>query len=100
MNELSINASEIRSITTITAPVNIPLIDAETSTAEVRKVYLGDAELTALTITLQGSEDVTAFVDLNSGLLYELLPVQPEYTTADADETRLNKIQLEETIKK
>lgn len=100
MTTLSINASEIRSITTAEPGFKIPLMNAEESTARRQQVNLEGYEFPAITLNNPLSQDIEMIVNLTNGMIFELLPVSPESSDAETDAVRLNKIQLEETIKK
>ena len=100
MQQLSITASEIRSITTAEAGLKIPMMTDSESVAVTQQVCLDGYEFPALTLIHPLTHDVEVLVNLTNGMVFELLPVVPEISSEDSDTLRLHKIQLEEAMNK
>lgn len=99
MEPLVIPADEIRRISAVTT-VKVPMLAPETTCAEMRQIEMDGVTFDAIVIAGLLESDPIAFIHLQTGLLFELLPTLP-YTDEEAEAqmaTLAAKSTLEETF--
>lgn len=95
MEPLAISANEISRISAVNE-IKIPTIDSTTSCAEMRHIHMDGTTFEAIVISLSVAAEPIAFIHLQNGLLFELLPVSPDL---DKDtEIRMSTLAVKNTL--
>ena len=99
MDKIYISGSEVQKIYSIAGQqINVPMIDEESSTAQVLTVDLDGYEFPAIAVSLPGREEAEMLINLNTQLVLELVPTTPYQT--DTDLTQIQKAALEDLLQK
>lgn len=99
MNTINIAGSEVRKIYSIgNEQILIPMMDDESTTAQVVEVDMDGYKFPALAISMPGQDEAELLINLETQMVLELIPTKPYQSETDV--TKIQKAELETIYKK
>lgn len=92
---MKLNAHEICSVDTKGMHYRIPLLDRNTADATVEEIDIDGYLFQGLVISNGPNGDVTTIINLNNGMVFDLIPPQP-YFAEEAEQRQATAAEVEE----